>query len=164
MLPILAGIISQLIQNNLPKVAQVVADKGIDYVSDKLGVELKPGMTSEEITAIKAAAIQHEEFRITADNANTANARDMQKSALQQEDVFSKRFVYYLASFWSVFASTYIFCVTFMVIPDSSVRLVDTILGFLLGTLIGSIVNFFFGSSKSSADKNSLLMERQNAK
>lgn len=164
MLPIVAGIISSLIQNNLPKVAQVVADKGIDYVSDKLGVQLKPEMTTEEITAVKVAAIQHEEFRITADNTNTANARDMQKSALQQEDIFSKRFVYYLASFWSAFASTYIFCVTFMVIPDSSIRLVDTILGFLLGTLIGSIVNFFFGSSKSSADKNSLLMERQNAK
>ena len=164
MLPIVAGIISTLISNNLPKLAQAVADKGVDYVSDKLGVELKPEMTVEEITAIKAEANKHEEFKINADNSNTANARDMQKTALVQDDVFSKRFVYYLASFWSVFASTYIFCVTFMQIPDSSVRLVDTILGFLLGTLIGSIVNFFFGSSKSSADKNALLATKQNDK
>ena len=34
---LISGVVSMLLQNNLPKVAQAVVDKGVDYVSDKLG-------------------------------------------------------------------------------------------------------------------------------
>ena len=104
MLPILAGIVSSLISNNLPKVAQVVVDKGLDYASEKLGVELKPDMTQEELQKVAEAAMKHEEFCIAEAYKDTADARDMQKEALKQDDVWSKRFIYIFAGAWSLFA------------------------------------------------------------
>jgi hypothetical protein len=157
MAPLLAGIVSSLIQNNLPKVAQAVVDKGLDYVQEKTGIELKPDMNAEEVKALREAAQRHEEFKIEQANKNTADARAMQTAALAQDDKFSKRFVMYLATFWSVTAVTYIFLITFTHIPELNVRFADTILGFLLGTVVATILNFFLGSSASSKEKTEVL-------
>ena len=89
------------------------------------------------------------------DLQNTNSARTMQVAALEQRDRFSKRFVYIYAGFTTLSSFIYIACVTFMIIPKDNIRVVDTIIGFLLGTLISTIVNFFFGSSSSSQAKDS---------
>ena len=78
----------------------------------------------------------------------------MQKVALQQDDVFSKRFVMYLTIFWSAAAVLYIGFVTFGDIPTANVRFADTILGFLLGTVIATMLNFWLGSSIGSKEKD----------
>lgn len=155
MLPaILAGVVSTLIKNNLPKVAQAVVDKGVGYVEEKLGTPLKPDMTPEELQQIREAATRHVEFMADHHLKNTADARDMQKAALAQDDVFAKRFTLYLALFWSLAAVAYIGFVTFGNIPLANVRFADTILGFLLGTIIATIMNFFYGSSMGSKEKD----------
>lgn len=87
---------------------------------------------------------------------DTASARHMQEVALTQDDLFSKRFVYYLAAFWSVFSCAYIIIVSTVEIPQASVRFVDTILGFLLGTVVATIIQFFLGSSIGSKAKDTL--------
>jgi hypothetical protein len=157
MAPLLAGIVSSLLSNNLPKVAQAVVDKGLDYVQEKTGIELKPDMSQEELKALREAAQKHEEFKIEQANKNTADARAMQVAALQQDDRFSKRFVMYLAIFWSFTAVTYIFFITFGSIPPDNIRFADTILGFLLGTVVATIINFFLGSSAGSKEKTEAL-------
>jgi len=86
------------------------------------------------------------------DLENTKDARDMQKIALQQDDLFSKRFVYYLAIFWSAICSVYFFLATFTEVVNE--EMADIILGFLLGTVSGTIMNFFFGSSQGSKEKD----------
>jgi len=157
MAPLLAGIVSSLIQNNLPKVAQAVVDKGLDYVQEKTGIELKPDMNPEEVKALRESAMKHEEFMVEQANKNTADARAMQVAALQQDDKFAKRYVMYLATFWSITAVMYIFLITFTNIPETNVRFADTILGFLLGTVVATILNFFLGSSASSKEKTEVL-------
>ena len=157
MAPLLAGIVSSLLQNNLPKVAQAVVDKGLDYVQEKTGVTLKPDMSAEELRGLREAAMKHQEFMVEQANKNTADARAMQVAALNQDDRFSKRFVMYLATFWSVTAVTYIFFITFSTIPEINIRFADTILGFLLGTVVATILNFFLGSSASSKEKTEVL-------
>jgi hypothetical protein len=157
MAPLLAGIVSSLIQNNLPKVAQAVVDKGLDYVQEKTGIEIKPDMNPAEVNALREAAQKHEEFKIEQANKNTADARAMQVAALQQDDKFSKRFVMYLATFWSLTAVVYIFLITFTNIPELNIRFADTILGFLLGTVVATILNFFLGSSAGSKEKTEAL-------
>lgn len=78
------------------------------------------------------------------------DARQMQVAALQQKDRFSKRFIYYFAMAWSLFAMLYVAAITFYPIPESSVRFADTVLGFLLGTAMAGIIQFFFGSSEGN--------------
>ena len=78
----------------------------------------------------------------------------MQNNALQQDDVFAKRFVYYFAIFWSVVAAAYIAFITFGNIPQASIWFADTILGFLLGTIVTTIIQFFYGSSFGSRLKD----------
>lgn len=85
-----------------------------------------------------------------------ASARHMQETALQQDDIFSKRFVYYLAAWWSLFSCVYIIVISVITIPETSVRFVDTILGFLLGTVVATIIQFFLGSSIGSKTKDTL--------
>lgn len=152
----LAETISALLKNNLPGIAQTVLDKGVEYVEEKTGISLSPSLSPEVVASLKEAELRHEEFRITADNQNTADARDMQKQALLQDDIFSKRFVPYLATAWSFCAVIYIFCISFLPVPEQSLRFVDTVLGFMLGTIIATIINFFFGSSSSSRSKDSV--------
>lgn len=92
------------------------------------------------------------------DIENTKDARKMQTVALQQDDLFSKRFVYYLAIFWSVIGSTYLFMATFTTVINP--KMADTVLGFLLGTIVATIINFFFGSSQGSKDKSTGILNK----
>ena len=89
--------------------------------------------------------------------ADTDSARKMQVAALQQDDLFSKRFVYYFSIVWSLFAMAFMAAATLMDIPDKNASTVSTILGFLLGTAVASIFNFFLGTSKSSQAKDATI-------
>ena len=97
----------------------------------------------------------NEVLKIHLDNTN--KARDMQIEALKQGDTFSKRFIYYYASFITLATIAYIYFITFYEIPKDNVRFADTVLGFLLGTLLATIINFFFGSSSGSDKKNEVI-------
>lgn len=158
MAPMIAGIVSTLVQNGLTRMAGAVVEKGVDYVEDKLGVTLQPDMTPTEIAALREAAMKHEEFLVEQDNQNTASARQMQIAALGQDDVLSRRFVMYLTAFWSACSMIYIAFITFGTIPDNNVRFADTILGFLLGTVVATMLNFWLGSSSSSRSKDEALI------
>lgn len=134
----------------------IKAITGIDITEKELTAEDKQKIMDSQIEIMK---IDFEKLKLEYQNTN--DARDMQKVALQQDDTFSKRYVYYLATFWSFVAVGYIFLITFLTIPEANVRFADTTLGFLLGTIVATIINYFFGSSKSSSDKNQLLKENK---
>jgi hypothetical protein len=156
MLPIIASIVSGLIANGLPKVADAVIEKGVDYVQDKLGIELKPEgqMKPEDLSRLKEAAMKHEEFLVDAEIKDKANARDMAKHAMTSSDPFVRRFTYYFITVWSTFAIVYIPFITFGYIPEGNVRFADTILGFMLGTVMASMFSFLLGSSFGSRAKD----------
>lgn len=112
-----------------------------------------PELVVELRKAVMADAHIQEQMRL----ADVADARSMQKAALGQEDIFSKRFIFYYAIAWTVFVFIYIFGITFIGIPPESVRFADTILGFLLGTGMAAIMQFFFGSSHGSKTKDDIV-------
>ena len=156
MLPMIASIVSGLISNGLPKVADAVMEKGVDYVQQKLGVELKPEgqMNAEDVSRLKEAAMKHEEFMAEIDLKNMQGARDMQLKAMDSDDPLVRRFVYYFIGFWSILSATYIGFITFGAIPEDNIRFADTILGFVLGTMVASMFQFLLGSSIGSRKKD----------
>jgi ABC-type nitrate/sulfonate/bicarbonate transport system permease component len=51
-----------------------------------------------------------------------------------------------LAMFWSIIASLFLFGITFGSIPEANIRFADTILGFMLGTIISTIIGYYMGN------------------
>lgn len=81
----------------------------------------------------------------------------MSNTRLIQNDKFLRT----LAFIWSAFAIFYITAISFFTIPEANIRFVDTIIGFLLGTIISAIIQFFYGSSLGSKEKD--MKETDNA-
>ena len=169
--PALVALLTPLLQNGLNLLGNAVLAKGQDWVEKKTGVKLGPSLTPEQILVLKQAEMEHEQelMRIAQEDRkldlaeidaflrDTQSARSMQTAALNQEDVFAKRFIYYFSIFWSLVASLYVAAITFGTVPEQNIRFADTVLGFLLGTLVSQIVGFFYGSSRSSQVKDRLI-------
>lgn len=159
-------IASALLGLGIDFVKDLITDNGEDLVKEGIkkvtGIDLdkKKELTPEEIAKIRECEIKLRELdfkELEIHMEDRDSARDMQKEALKQNDEFSKRFVYYYAIFITFVSFVYIFLITFMDIPEENRRFADTVLGFLLGVGLSSIINFFFGSSKGSKDKTEAL-------
>jgi Fe2+ transport system protein B len=149
-----------LLGQGLSLLTNAAVVKGQDWLEEKTGVDLSQAhLSADEIVKLKNFEREYEKELLDVILQDRANARKMQEVALQQDDLFSKRFVYYLASFWSIVATLYIACITFMTIPVDNIRFADTVLGFVLGTVIATVIGFFFGSSEGSKDKSAFLKE-----
>ena len=170
MLPIVGALLAQGL-NLLGNAALV---KGKEWIQEKTGVDVgKANLSNEEFTKLRQFEMEHEEellrFKLEDDRlsaeiekaylADVDSARNMQVAALQNDDVFSKRFIYYFAGGWSLVTAVYLLMLTVVPIPDNNLRTVDTILGFLMGTVVSQILNFFFGSSRSSQKKDDVIKE-----
>ena len=105
MLPIVAGIVSNLINNGMHKVADQVMEQGVEAVEKKLGIQLKPeGQADPEYNAkLSAEAMKHEEFMAELDEKSRQRATDMQMAAMKSDDPMVRRFLYYFISLWSIF-------------------------------------------------------------
>ena len=156
MLPAVMSIVSGLIANNMPKVADAVIEKGVDYVQDKMGITLKPEheATKEDYEKWNAEAAKHEEFMAELDEKSRQRATDMQMKAMESDDPFVRRFLYYFIAAWSTFAIVFIPCLIWAPIPENNVRFADTILGYVLGTVVTGMFAFLLGSSQGSRNKD----------
>jgi len=71
-----------------------------------------------------------------------------------------KNFVrFFLAGCWSAFAMWVIHYLLITELTGSMKEFGNTILGFLMGTIVGTVINFYFGTSQSSADKDDLIKQ-----
>lgn len=156
MLPIVMSIVNGLIANNMPKVADAVIEKGVDYVQDKMGITLKPEheATKEDYEKWNAEAAKHEEFMAELDEKSRQRATDMQMKAMDSDDPFIRRFLYYFIGCWSAFSMVFIPCLIWASIPESGQRYADTILGYVMGTIVTSMFAFLLGSSQGSRMKD----------
>lgn len=163
-------LVLSLVSQGMSLLGNAVAVKGKEWLKQKTAIDLDTitnqdalklkqfEMDNEEELlklAIEQKHIDLEETKLHLDD--TADARDMQKEAIRQDDKFTKRFVLYFAAFWSILAAGFFYSITFIQIPESNIRFADTILGFLLGSIVSQIMQFFYGSSKSSQDKDSTI-------
>ena len=93
------------------------------------------------------------------ENKDSKESKDVNTNESPQEYL---KFVNILTIVWTVFSMLYLSAVTFFVVPDGNNRNVDLILGFLIGTAISSLLNFHFGSSRSSVNKDKQLEQMRN--
>jgi hypothetical protein len=149
MLPIVAGIVANLIENGMHKVADQVVEKGVDAVQDKLGMELKPqGQATPEYNAkLQEEANRHSEFMAELDEKSTQRATDMYMA-----DDSTKRFAQHYAWFLTIVSFLYFFLVSFMPVDNHNRDFINIILGFLIGTAVNSLIRFFYGSSNKSQE------------
>lgn len=142
---------------------------GID-ISDPNVLE---NMTEEQILGLKDFESTHTDMLLdiittqmeTQENQlhleNTKSAREMQIAALQSgRSDTSINFIYWFGGVLVTFALIYIFLITWIPIPEANIRFADTSLGFILGTLLSTVINFFFGSSMKKSDIRSAVGEQ----
>lgn len=165
------ALLAPLLSQGLNLIGNAVLAKGKDWVEQKTGVKLDQPLSAEDTVKLRQYEMDHQEelLRLRVEEkklgleelqaymADTDSARKMQQTAIQSDDPFVRRFIYYYAIFWSAASAAYIGFITFGYIPEQNVRFADTILGFILGTLVATIVQFFYGSSKGSQDKTAAL-------
>jgi hypothetical protein len=143
MLPIVLGIVENLINNGMHKVADEVVEKGVDAVEQKLGMPLKP---ASEATPEYNAKLQ-EEAMAQLDEKSTQRATDMYMA-----DDSTRRFSQMYA--WALTGASfvYFFMVSFMPVDNRNRDFINIILGFLIGTAVNSLIRFFYGSSNKSQE------------
>lgn len=143
-----------------------VATKVVDMAQTLTG-ESDPSKAVDRVSEnpelqhqFRTAVLNKEELLEKIALRNLQGAREMQKEALKQDDLESKRFIYRFSWFWAVCSCLYIAAVTFIKIPDGSERFADTALGFILATALGGMFSFFYGSSQGSKDKTNSLLSK----
>lgn len=102
-------------------------------------------------------ANEHEATMAGIQAAEMESARKLQAAALAQDDTFSKRFNPYLAAATVIISFVIILLMFFVTIPPGNERIIDLSIGILLGSGLAQVYAFYFGSSKSSQDKNTIL-------
>jgi hypothetical protein len=153
-------------------------DKGteeiVDLIEDKTGIDIndvaEDKLTDDQWAKLKAFEFEYQakllDYRQRADahalevervlQADRASARVLQQAALASEDPFARRFIYYYATGLSLLTFLFIFWAAFIHEyreGDNAIRVIDTVLGFLLGVSLSAIIQFFFGSSAGSKSK-----------
>ena len=172
----LAPILQPLLANGLSLVANAVLAKGKKVVEDKLGVELKPDMSPEDLARIQIAQMEHEEelmrLRLEEDkldlaelemrlkDTGAAREREVAIATSDKAPLLNKVVTPVLAL--SILLLTLILfgVVMFDNTPVESSR--KDILIYILGVLSAistQIVSYYFGSSQGSKEKSEQLKE-----
>jgi hypothetical protein len=170
------AILTPLLGNGLNLVANAVMAKGKNYVEKKLGVELKPDMSSEDLAKIQIAQMEHEEellrLRIEEDkldlaelemllkDTNDARVRETQIVTSDKAPLLNKLITPILALGLLGITFTLFGIVLFQASPIDPSR--KDILIYILGVLSAvatQVVSYYFGSSQSSKDKTEALKE-----
>jgi hypothetical protein len=170
------AILTPLLGNGLNLVANAVLAKGKDFVEKKLGVELKPDMSSEDLARVQIAQMEHEEellkLRLEEDkldlaelemllkDTNDARVRETQIVTSDKAPLLNKLITPILALGLLGITFTLFGIVLFQASPIDPSR--KDILIYILGVLSAvatQVVSYYFGSSQSSKDKTEALKE-----
>ena len=168
---VLAAIVKPLLGNGLNLVGNAVLAKGKDWVEQKLGVELKPDMTPDEIIRLKQAEMEHEEellkLKLESDklglqqldmyleDVDSARNRETTIATSKDAPILNKIVTPVLAI--TIIALTFVLfgIVMFDSSPVEPSR--KDILIYVLGALTAiatQVIAYYFGSSVGSKEKS----------
>jgi len=167
-------IVTALLGKGLNLVANAVLAKGKDWVEDKLGVELKPDMTSEDYAKLQIAQMQHEEellklklednkldlqeLDLRLKDTSDARKREADIAVSEKAPLLNKIVTPVLAL--GVTALTFILFGVLMFDSSPVEPSRKDILVYVLGALTAistQVISYYFGSSIGSKDKSAQL-------
>jgi len=166
----LLPIVKPLLANGLGLVANAVLAKGKKVVEDKLGVELKPDMSPEDMAKVQMAQMEHEEellrlrieenkldlaeLELRLKDTDSAREREVAIATSDKAPLLNKIVTPVLALFILLLTFVLFGVVMFDNTPVETSR--KDILIYVLGVLSAiatQIVSYYFGSSQGSKDK-----------
>ena len=164
---LLSGIFRGAVDQGADKVTQMIKEKtGIDIhdaaenkLTDDQWIKLKEFelQHQDQLLAFRQAidthALEMEKLRVE----DMKSARDAQVSRDKNDDQFVRRYTYHYATAITVLTFLFVFWAAFFPPNDKNDhawRVIDTVLGFLLGVGLSAVIQFYFGSSKGSQDKS----------
>jgi anti-sigma factor RsiW len=153
----LANILMGVAPRLVDMVTGAAKDKAIGMIAEKLGVEPNERAVEQHLTAHPEDAVKLEQIdadKVKLQLEEMQSARNMQLEAMKSQDPLVRRFVYFFIAFWSIWSAVMLPFMVFGEIPPENIRFADTILGFLLATMIGSMFGFLLGSSLGSKEKD----------
>jgi hypothetical protein len=172
----LPAILAPLLGAGLNLVANAVQAKGKDWVEKKLGVELKPDMSSEDLAKVQIAQMEHEQellrLRIEEDKLDLAELELRVKdtdSARDRETVIStSKDAPLLNKIVTPVLALLLLGVTFILfgvvlfdqtpVDPSRKDILIYILG-VLSAVATQVVSYYFGSSAGSKAKDDAIRE-----
>jgi hypothetical protein len=176
MLPALAPVLTQLLGNGLGLIANAVMAKGKDYVEKKFDVKLTPEMTSEDLTRLQMAQMEHEEellriklednkldlsrYELDLKDMSNARKREIEISTAESAPLLNKIITPLLALGIIGITMTLFSLVMFDTTPVDASR--KDILIYVLGVLSAvstQVASYYFGSSSGSKEKTDALKE-----
>ena len=172
----LLPILQPLLSNGLNLVANAVLAKGKKVVEDKLGVELKPDMSTEDMAKVQIAAMEHEEelmrLRLEEDKLDLAELelrlKDVDSARNRETAVATSKNAPLLNKIVTPVLALGIVGLTFIlfgvVMFDASpveASRKDVLIYMLcvLSAIATQIVSYYFGSSAGSKEKTEQLKE-----
>lgn len=170
MIPIVGALLGQ----GLNLVANAVMAKGKDWVENKLGVELKPDMTSEDYAKLKIAEMQHEEellklklednklgiqeLELRIKDTDSARKREIDIATSDKAPLINKIVTPVLALGVTTLTFVLFGVVMFDTSPVEPSR--KDVLIYVLGALTAisaQVTSYYFGSSAGSKEKSAQL-------
>lgn len=164
------AVLAPLLAGGLNLVANAVQAKGKQWVEKKLGVELKPEMSDEDLAKVQMAAMEHEEellrlkleenkldlqeLEMYLKDTDSARDREIQIATSDKAPLLNKIITPILALSILLLTFALFGVVMFDNNPVDSTR--KDILIYILGVLSAistQIVSYYFGSSQGSKDK-----------
>ena len=172
----LAPIVSQLLTNGLGLLANAVMAKGKDYVEKKFDVKLSPEMTSEDLTRLQMAQMEHEEellriklednkldlarYELSLKDTGNARKREIEIASAENAPLLNKVITPILALAIIGITMGLFSMVMFDNTPVEPSR--KDILIYVLGVLSAvstQVASYYFGSSSGSKEKTDALKE-----
>ena len=170
----LAPILKPLLANGLNLVANAVLAKGKKAIEDKLGVELKPDMSADDIIRLKTAEMEHEEellrlrieenkldlaeFELRLKDTDSAREREVQISTSDKAPLLNKIVTPVLAL--TLLGMTFFLFGVVMFdnapVDPSRKDILIYVLG-VLSTVATQVISYYFGSSAGSKAKDDML-------
>jgi hypothetical protein len=172
----LPAILAPLLGAGLNLVANAVQAKGKQWVENKLGVELKPDMSSEDLAKVQIAQMEHEEellrLRLEEDKLNLAELelrlKDTDSARDRETVIATSKDAPLLNKIVTPVLALLLLGVTFILfgvvlfdqtpVDPSRKDILIYILG-VLSAVATQVVSYYFGSSAGSKAKDDAIRE-----